>query len=450
MEFETPGWVQLVNVRVRAYASASPITATYDQVQSTDQPDPRPSQRTKKPIVLAVDQLHSRNGQIEGGKTKLGITQSQEGYVGFLNLNTKYDTYSNWDRFSSGDRLDQASWEAGIINLQASLLPSLRDQITCISRVMDLPGSRKYKGSKLGEISKLQSALDQTLSQFLSLSAVRDGQFLFMTAETEDRHSKHLKCFRVRGLKSKAIETTRSICLLFRDYSDLINRSRSDYVRPTPQFITGSTLSNSTAEVLDSITRIIKWLKGNELDNIQMDWEHHIANIDRSLGRVTRLLDPANYANEPDPGSPLVPPVELVRLTIPIIKLSRLFFSKLIESRKNRTTTQFFTTMSSQQIEALIQEGAHISNGIGDIWQTLRYERGYYEERLDGLLMGVLHQFDTVMRLIILYILPLIPQDPSSEQNLMAWLVDWNNLFLDANKRCIRAYETYGEMLRGY
>ncbi|KAH9465126.1 hypothetical protein Pst134EA_013021 [Puccinia striiformis f. sp. tritici] len=315
---------------------------------------------------------------------------------------------------------------------------------------MDLPGSRKYKGSKLGEISKLQSALDQTLSQFLSLSAVRDGQFLFMTAETEDRHSKHLKCFRVRGLKSKAIETTRSICLLFRDYSDLINRSRSDYVRPTPQFITGSTLSNSTAEVLDSITRIIKWLKGNELDNIQMDWEHHIANIDRSLGRVTRLLDPANYANEPDPGSPLEPPVELVRLTIPIIKLSRLFFSKLIESRKNRTTTQFFTTMSSQQIEALIQEGAHISNGIGDIWQTLRYERGYYEERLDGLLMGVLHQFDTVMRLIILYILPLIPQDPSSEQNLMAWLVDWNNLFLDANKRCIRAYETYGEMLRGY
>ncbi|POW17429.1 hypothetical protein PSHT_06432, partial [Puccinia striiformis] len=131
---------------------------------------------------------------------------------------------------------------------------------------------------------------------------------------------------------------------------------------PTPQFITGSTLSNSTAEVLDSITRIIKWLKGNELDNIQMDWEHHIANIDRSLGR------------------------------------------------------------------------------------TLRYERGYYEERLDGLLMGVLHQFDTVMRLIILYILPLIPQDPSSEQNLMAWLVDWNNLFLDANKRCIRAYETYGEI----
>ncbi|POW13786.1 hypothetical protein PSTT_03421, partial [Puccinia striiformis] len=123
------------------------------------------------------------------------------------------------------------------------------------------------------------------------------------------------------------------------------------------------TLSNSTAEVLDSISCIIKWLKGNELDNIQMDWEHHIANIDRSLGR------------------------------------------------------------------------------------TLRYEIGYYEERLNGLLMGVLHQFDTVMRLIILYILPLIPQDPSSEQNLMAWLVDWNNLFLDANKRCIRAYEPYGEML---
>ncbi|KAI7955468.1 hypothetical protein MJO29_006867 [Puccinia striiformis f. sp. tritici] len=138
-------------------------------------------------------------------------------YKAFEDLRNKYIGSSDWPCVSSIVPLDEATWTAGVTQLQSSLLPSLRNQITHLEKIMEPSDLRNDKGTKLDQISCIQSELDQTLYQIVSLVAVVRRRTLLSPADTDDRHLKELKGFRAEGLQSRVKSLVDTLCHVLGD-----------------------------------------------------------------------------------------------------------------------------------------------------------------------------------------------------------------------------------------
>ncbi|KAH9465127.1 hypothetical protein Pst134EA_013022 [Puccinia striiformis f. sp. tritici] len=254
-------------------------------------------------------------------------------YKAFEDLRNKYIGSSDWPCVSSIVPLDEATWTAGVTQLQSSLLPSLRNQITHLEKIMEPSDLRNDKGTKLDQISCIQSELDQTLYQIVSLVAVVRRRTLLSPADTDDRHLKELKGFRAEGLQSRVKSLVDTLCHVFIDCSLLIQ-----LVKRTPQKL-DTRVSNYkglvtliATQAVDKIDGVIKWLTGHEFNNIREDWEDYLPGINSVLFGVTRLINPTNDSddhdgdgNESEVRNPSGPAIQVLQSLIPVIKLSRLF-----------------------------------------------------------------------------------------------------------------------------
>ncbi|KAI7951213.1 hypothetical protein MJO28_006897 [Puccinia striiformis f. sp. tritici] len=350
-------------------------------------------------------------------------------YKAFEDLRNKYIGSSDWPCVSSIVPLDEATWTAGVTQLQSSLLPSLRNQITHLEKIMEPSDLRNDKGTKLDQISCIQSELDQTLYQIVSLVAVVRRRTLLSPADTDDRHLKELKGFRAEGLQSRVKSLVDTLCHVFIDCSLLIQ-----LVKRTPQKL-DTRVSNYkglvtliATQAVDKIDGVIKWLTGHEFNNIREDWEDYLPGINSVLFGVTRLINPTNDSDDHDGDG----------------NESETFFKKLLRSGMKETPLQSFTEMSSHQIDTLGESARSVLYNLSQIRDALRnndVENGD-TEYIVNYMNEVLSDFDTSRLLVVFYVLPLIPDQvnhPSSQNPLTTWLVDWNHLLLIAVQNCISA-----------
>ncbi|KAH9453915.1 hypothetical protein Pst134EB_014016 [Puccinia striiformis f. sp. tritici] len=368
----------------------------------------------------------------------------------FDDLETKYDGSSDWPCAASMAPLDQASWETWTVHLQSSLLPSLKNQITHLSNIMERSELLKDKGTKLDSISQIQSELDQTLYQIVSLVAVVRRRTLFSPADTNDRHLKELKGFRAQGLQSIIEDLISNMCHVFStcfEFMGCLKLPSQTFHRHGRTFRQKDMLSLDTTRAADKIDVAIEQLKGHEFYYIRRDWEDHVLHIHRLLRQVTDAINSTNDSGDDDDSeivnhSKLA--IEVLQSIVPVIKLSRLFFKKLLRSGMKETPLQPFTEMSSHQINALANSAGSVLYKLDEIYEALT-DPDVEEEssigEIPGLINDLTSTFDTTMLLLVFYIVPLIPQvnHPSSQNPLTTWLVNWNHLFLIATRDCISA-----------
>ncbi|KAI9630374.1 hypothetical protein KEM48_014100 [Puccinia striiformis f. sp. tritici PST-130] len=365
----------------------------------------------------------------------------------FNNLKTKYDEPFNWPCFSSIAPLDQASWQAVITQLESNLLPSLRSQLADLARMLEQSDLRRNEGTRLDQISDIQSELDPILHQIVSLAAAVHRRTLFSPADTDDRHLKELKAFRIQGLKSKVKDLTKTLSSLFDNSSRVIRSlklSPHEYARHTHQ-MDHRRLIYGTNEAFGMINRAIKWLKGHEFYNIRENWKYFVPDLNSVLRQLTLISAPIDDLDDND--YPMrdfsQPEIQVAQSAIPVTKLSRLFFTKLLRTGMEKTPLQSFTEMSSHEIHTVIDSAGSVWNNVSDISQFLVYgpDEGEGSATIIKSMNQILLEFDKNMLLVLLYILPLIPgQDNSSSQTSLAtWLVNWKHLFLIATKDFISA-----------
>ncbi|POW17436.1 hypothetical protein PSHT_06438 [Puccinia striiformis] len=367
----------------------------------------------------------------------------------FEDLRTKYNELSDWPCVSSIVPLDQASWQTFTVQLQSSLLPSLQDQITHLSKIMERSDLLKDKGTKLDQISQIQSELDQILYQIVSLVAVVRRRTLFSPAETNDRHLKELKGFRAQGLESRAESLISSLCQVFRTCFALMESLKltsQEYTRYSRIYQDKVMLTLHSTRAVEEIERVITWLNGNEFYNIREDWEDNVPEIDHIIRQVIEVINPTNDSDDEDGSeieNPSGPTIQVLQSMIPVIKLSRLFFKKLLRSGMKETPLQSFTDMSSHQINILCDSARSALCNLDTICEYLKDNEVEDEgiEHIFKLINEISSDFDTTMLLVVLYVAPLIPQvnNPPSPNPLTTWLVDWNHLFLIAIQDCTSA-----------
>ncbi|POW10949.1 hypothetical protein PSTT_05605 [Puccinia striiformis] len=319
---------------------------------------------------------------------------------GFLDLIDKHGSYnSKWSKSLSSERaepIDRSNWRAAFDGLENDILPLLYQQIESLSQLLEISELHIDTSRKLESISDAQVELGHSLQQLISLLSlfVRghwDRQFEPMT---------------ITGKISKSSEL--EDCFIKSNYR--LQLRRLDYK---------ARVTKHTVLVKESIERMYDWLTANEFQLIQDDWELTITRIDKILTRLTKLVNPpeidldddkkgkveddSDYDSEDEWRSEAEslsePAIELARSAIPIIKLSRLFFRKLL--RLTRAT--IFVTQIGPLYEILDEaETSDERDTIRDLGEELEIN---------------IRVFDSTIQLLVAHVIPLMPTLPQHPQH---------------------------------
>lgn len=310
----------------------------------------------------------------------------------------------------------------------------------------------------------MQSELDQNLHQITSLTNGIRQRSMFSPARTDDNHLHEFKEFRRQRLSSRIKFLTHELCLIFELCSGSIRHLKINAPIPanqihklyhSPRMIKLITAANK------SIDQLIKWLTSHEFITIQEHWKSNLVVFDHKITElnevINRSIDPPKVANHEEDEdydfySDNVPSlneavVPLAQSVIALIKLCRIFFKKLARNALNQIPSQPFTDMNSYQLHTLSELAAFISADLGDLVNAVEdahaIDAAETIESLTEPIQKILHRFDSSILLVIVYIIPLLPNhNPSSPNYLQSYLVHWNSLFLNATQNCIRTAQS--------
>ncbi|POW07132.1 hypothetical protein PSTT_08505, partial [Puccinia striiformis] len=126
-------------------------------------------------------------------------------------------------------------------------------------------------------------------------------------------------------------------------------------------------------EVLDNINSTIICSKGSESDLAEDRWRYQVLGMDVELRDIIRLVDPVvnrntvlsfeDYRLRPRRKLVYGPLIQLMKSMIPLIKLSRLFFHKLIEQIQRRRKQ----LMNSDQLKCLCDSAYNVNSDLFNI-----------------------------------------------------------------------------------
>jgi hypothetical protein len=297
-----------------------------------------------------------------------------------------------------------------------------------------------------------QSELDQNLDQITSIAASIKPPSLSSPARTDDSDLQELKEFKLQKLFYSVKFLTHELCLIFDFFASSMQQSnRPKGVNHKTRVIQLLIVANK------SITRLIDWLNNHEFMLIQESWTKDLGMFDDQITKLTKLINKAtNPAQIEDEHEDLFSPnhphlneeaIPLAQSIIPIIKLSRLFFKKLAQNVLNQIPSKSYTDMNSYQLGALSQSIGLITGDVCDIIDIVGEANATHQAETDETLtesiQKIVHRFDSVILLVIVYVIPLLPNQNISPPNpLQAYFVHWNNLFFTATQNCIQAAQS--------
>ncbi|EHS62517.1 uncharacterized protein PGTG_20638 [Puccinia graminis f. sp. tritici CRL 75-36-700-3] len=138
------------------------------------------------------------------------------------------------------------------------------------------------------------------------------------------------------------------------------------------------------------------------------------------------------------------PVFHLAKLAIPLIKISKLFFTKLSKCGLNKTRLPLFTEMASEQIESL-------ANSLGQVTRDIIELGGLLPKADDGDATGqdfvkiadkLRSRYEAPLVALLLYVIPSIPDSDDgfpTQSYYRTWLVTWNTQRILATVNFINA-----------
>jgi hypothetical protein len=379
-------------------------------------------------------------------------------------LGDKYEHYAPWNPSHSIVSVDtnEDTWNETLHRLQFNILPPLLTQIVTLAKFLT-PSELQddTDGSKLKLIVETQSGLDQSLDQILSIAAGIKPKLPSSPARTDDNDLRGLKEFRrqgvllpLRSLNDELGEICEFGASTMRDLKKGTQETSLWYrIR---QLNRRGLLFELIISATSSIDRLNKWISRHEFINIQNHWGLELSAYDDKIADLTKQIHRTNRHSESEDGSavfedPLATlnkhTVPLAQALIPVIKLCRLFFKTLAKDGLKKTPLKLFTDMSSHQLETLSESPRYIGCDLSEIITLIEDadENGEYEtiESISETIDKIIHRFDSTLLLVVIYIIPLIPNSISSPNHLQDYLVAWNNLFLMATQNFVHVAESY-------
>ncbi|KNF04157.1 hypothetical protein PSTG_02508 [Puccinia striiformis f. sp. tritici PST-78] len=191
-----------------------------------------------------------------------------------------------------------------------------------------------------------------------------------------------------------------------------------------------------TDALFEMIERAINWLKGSELDNIQVTWTNQRPEIEDVLKKYLSFCNQRSGSHNQRQLKPFAERMlKLAKLVIPIIKLYRLFVNKLSEREMNRKQLPKFTTMRTHQLSTIEQLPEDVNNILLELLGVLRDSNPTEEQSTYQILSRTIQSLDNKFKdpllLILLYFLPILPDTDGfpTQQYFNEWFAMWKTLF---------------------
>ncbi|KAI7938247.1 hypothetical protein MJO28_015167 [Puccinia striiformis f. sp. tritici] len=247
-------------------------------------------------------------------------------------------------------------------DLQSNLLPALQRHLSNLSYSFKPSGLLKEFGSKIKQVLGIQLEIERTIDRIESHKidlACHERNIPIIPNRVDDQHLKRLKSYRLYSLKENFIEMSSHIRFIFREASMLLGALKLDPHLPhiSHTNFTGDYLVDQAYELIDCT---VECIKGSELNLAQTYWKSDLNGINDRLLEYQILVDSHTHyspENHEEPREKLLrkPVIQLAKVAIPLIKFSRLFFSKLSIRGVNVKRLASFTEMNSAEIKLLAQ-----------------------------------------------------------------------------------------------
>lgn len=222
------------------------------------------------------------------------------------------------------------------------------------------------------------------------------------------------------------------MCDVFRVASELTEQLRlspAGSIRDDDYF----TYKKLTDSAVDQIERTIKHARGSEMDFIEYCGECGIRRIDEQLINLNSLVDPVAPRGYAQFDSLTHQPIiDLAQLVVPIMKLSKLFFRKLLKHGINCQRLPSFTQMNSSQLRCLCQPKGDVIARLRLLFEILLdVDATFPAPRPDAIrnitqtVEQIASDLEAASLSVVRYVVPLI--DSLVDQNsYQAWFVTWN------------------------
>ncbi|KAH9462902.1 hypothetical protein Pst134EA_014990 [Puccinia striiformis f. sp. tritici] len=329
-----------------------------------------------------------------------------------------------------------------LVQIESSLLPQLQHNIITLNELLKPADLREEPTTKLELISEIQSRLEGTLDQIYSATRHILPSNITPTfpAGKNDGHLNDLKPFRLHGLyvllTQSFLEKIHPVCYAYCLVIHAIGLSQTQPDVEDDLCVAIGYVFQRTDTFLEAIKRAINWLKGSELDNIQIAWTDQRLKIDNLLQEYTKLVNQKSDFNHQTQLEPFDQNLlRLTKLAIPIIKLFRLFIDKLSERGMNRNQLPQFTTMSSDQLNTVKDLPGKVNLILSTILDGLRDSDSSAEQSTYHMLNNAVKDlpsgFRDPLRLIITHFLPIVPDTDGfpTQKYHYDWLITWETLF---------------------
>ncbi|KAH9465211.1 hypothetical protein MJO28_007000 [Puccinia striiformis f. sp. tritici] len=399
--------------------------------------------------VLKIDQSERRKHQQQGDIVVRGF----ESLIHKIKV-TIYDEYPSSRAVQEIPRVVGVDLKKDLINrLNSTLIPLLRKQIISLEDPLDPVDLLKEPGSQFKIILDIQSDLNETIGEIQSALYDVCGEPVYsLSAKKSDQHLQELKLFRLRGIRASGGGVWSQARKVFQESCEMLEKLQLSTEQGDSSEMTVPThrhyLLCFIACTCNQIATALGWTKGSELDLIQIYWTFPLWNIDSSLDDVILLIN-AKEGNQElqveERGSdpPRRPVVQLARLVITIVKLSRMFLRKLSRRGMNKQRLPLFTGMCTDQLETLFKSADNVRDEIIELTNNCTTDGTFNDAQLAKSAENLKLQFESYSALILLYFVPLIPDTDGypTQTYFRAWFATWHDQFNLAIQNLINTIE---------
>ncbi|KAI9600721.1 hypothetical protein H4Q26_000512 [Puccinia striiformis f. sp. tritici PST-130] len=321
--------------------------------------------------------------------------QGQMVIRGFENLVIKYNSQAvvspgpaSTQEAASTISIDEVNSNGVVLNqLVSYLLPLLKGQLATLSRLLEPEDLRRDPGARLKLIAEFQPGLDHNMSQIACVIAFISPVPLQSSDRADDQQLRHVKSFWLGGLDDKISELRFQVSSICRSACDQIEKMNLymtlEYKDTLDTEV--NTYEECITETLGHIDFVVKCLKRSELDAIEEHWAQEVHRMDSLLGRSTRRL------------------VDSARQTSRQLTKRNRSVHELKSGKKTRGNLNILS--NAQTDPEIVSVDTHV------------LPRGM--EHLAS-------RFEAPLLLVVLYLIPLIPETDPDQKYYRDWFSTWN------------------------
>ncbi|WAR51706.1 hypothetical protein PtB15_1B142 [Puccinia triticina] len=275
--------------------------------------------------------------------------------------------------------------EALLIQLEMSLLPSLRQQLLNLLGSLDLRALPTAPEPNFKDALEITSNLHPSIMQIKkNIESLAPWRYLLAPARNDSTHGplKQARCDR-----------------LIENFLELVNVKIRHLIQAYLHFDSRGMFSaedrdqviEATDSCVQAVDAMIRFSKKNDLDIIQEHWQKSLQSLDElltdvtfrinfsnSLGQGRSQIDPAEYTPARPgwvPRSQLIPlkleVVHLFELAVPLIKLARIFFRRIVITPSGKPMFSLDPRICSLDIHKLDRRVSSFYESIEHVMEIL-------------------------------------------------------------------------------